>query len=65
MNSRWKGFNIVMEIKGQILEIIYRNDSNSYTIAEFEKEDTEALTIVRVSSIYRRRRYLKINSEKW
>ena len=65
MNTIWKGFEIVMEIKGQILEIIYRNDSNSYTIAEFEKEDTEALTIVRISSIYRRRRYIKTNSAKW
>ena len=34
-----------MEIKGQIVEIIYRNDSNSYTIAEFVKDDQTALTI--------------------
>lgn len=54
-----------MEIKGQILEIIYRNDSNSYTIAEFEKENAESLTIVRISSLYRRRRHVKINSAKW
>jgi len=35
-----------MEIKGQVTEIIYRNDSNSYTIAGFEKEDEENITIV-------------------
>ena len=45
----------MMEIKGQIHEIIYINDSNSYTIAEFEKEDGETITVVRISSIYRRR----------
>ncbi len=41
-----------MEIKGQVAEIIYRNDSNSYTIAEFEKEEGELLTIVRIFTIY-------------
>ena len=35
-----------MELKGQIVEFIYKNDSNSYTIAEFEKEDGNFLTIV-------------------
>lgn len=35
-----------MELKGQILEFIYKNDSNSYTIAEFEKSDGDYLTIV-------------------
>ena len=44
-----------MEIKGQILEIIYRNDSNGYTIAGFEKENGEILTVVRVFTFYRRR----------
>jgi hypothetical protein len=44
-----------MEIKGQITEIIYKNDSNSYTIAEFEKDDEETLTIVRLFAFYRRR----------
>ena len=34
-----------MEIKGQISEIIYQNEVNSYTIAEFETED-ELTTIV-------------------
>lgn len=34
-----------MEIKGQISEIIYQNDVNSYTIAEFETEE-ELITIV-------------------
>ncbi len=35
-----------MELKGQLTEIIYRNDSNSYTIANFEKEEGDNLTIV-------------------
>ena len=35
-----------MELKGQVIELIYRNESNSYTIAEFEKEDGNFLTIV-------------------
>ena len=30
-----------MELKGQITELIYKNDSNSYTIAEFEKNMSE------------------------
>ena len=34
-----------MEIKGQISEIIYQNEVNSYTIAEFET-DEELATIV-------------------
>ena len=34
-----------MEIKGQISEIIYQNEVNSYTIAEFETEE-ELTTIV-------------------
>ena len=41
-----------LELKGQLVEIVYRNDSNSYTIAGFEKEDGEILTVVRVSSFY-------------
>ena len=35
-----------MELKGQVAELIYRNESNSYTIAEFEKDNGEFLTIV-------------------
>lgn len=34
-----------MEIQGQIEEIIYQNEVNSYTVAEFETEE-EAITIV-------------------
>lgn len=34
-----------MEIKGQISEIIYQNEVNSYTIAEFEMEE-ELTTVV-------------------
>lgn len=35
-----------MEIKGQIIELIYKNNENSYTIAEFEQNDGEIITIV-------------------
>ena len=35
-----------MEVKGQILEIIYRNDSNSYTIAEMLTDENAPLTVV-------------------
>ena len=34
-----------MEIKGEILDIIYKNEINSYTIAEFETDD-ELTTVV-------------------
>ena len=36
----------VVELKGQVQGIIYRNDANSYTIADFEKEDGDTITIV-------------------
>lgn len=35
-----------MEVKGQIVEVIYKNDSNSYMVAELEKDNGELLTIV-------------------
>ena len=35
-----------MELKGQIEEIIYQNESNSYTIAVFQADDQEAITVV-------------------
>ena len=34
-----------MEIKGQVSEIIYQNEINSYTVAEFEMEE-DLITIV-------------------
>ena len=34
-----------MELEGEVISIIYKNDVNSYTIAEFETED-DMLTIV-------------------
>ena len=40
-----------MELEGQIDEIIYQNDSNSYTIATFITEE-EVYTVVRISSVY-------------
>lgn len=35
-----------MEIEGQITNIIYRNDTNSYTVAEFETSNSEEITVV-------------------
>ncbi len=35
-----------MEIKGQIEEIIYQNEANSYTIAVLSKEDLDVITVV-------------------
>lgn len=35
-----------MEIEGQITNIIYRNDTNSYTVAEFETNNNEEITVV-------------------
>ncbi len=35
-----------MEIKGQIEEFIYQNESNSYSIAVFSLEDGEVITVV-------------------
>lgn len=35
-----------MELEGQIVEIIYRNDVNSYTIAVLDTEDKEEITVV-------------------
>ena len=35
-----------MELEGQIIEIIYRNEVNSYTIAVMETEKQEEITIV-------------------
>lgn len=35
-----------MEVKGQIVEVIYKNDSNSYMIAELEKDDGDLLTVL-------------------
>lgn len=40
-----------MELRGQVQEIIYQNDSNSYTIAVFETEEN-IVTIVRIFTIY-------------
>ena len=35
-----------MELKGQIEEFIYQNESNSYTIAVFSTEEQEVITVV-------------------
>lgn len=35
-----------MELEGQIIEVIYKNDVNSYTIAVLETENQEEMTIV-------------------
>lgn len=35
-----------MELEGQITNFIYRNDTNSYTVAEFQTTDNNELTVV-------------------
>ena len=35
-----------MQIKGQIIDIIYKNEINSYTVATFETAENEAITVV-------------------
>lgn len=40
-----------MELEGQIDEIIYQNESNSYTIATFVTVE-DVYTVVRISSVY-------------
>ena len=35
-----------MEVEGQIVNIIYRNDTNSYTVADFLTTDNEEITVV-------------------
>ena len=35
-----------MEIEGQLTNIIYKNDTNSYTVAEFLTNENEEITVV-------------------
>ena len=49
-----------MEIKGEVEDIIYQNELNSYTIAVFGAEDEET-TVVRLSTICKKRRHTKTN----
>lgn len=44
-----------MELEGELEEIIYSNEENSYTIATLATEE-EIFTVVRISSIYKQRR---------
>ncbi|MFR2534338.1 MAG: hypothetical protein ACLS95_03795 [Clostridia bacterium] len=34
-----------MEIKGEVKEIIYQNEINSYTVAEFETQEEEIMVV--------------------
>lgn len=42
---------VLEELEGQIVEFIYQNDLNSYTIAILQTEEDE-ITVTRISSIY-------------
>ena len=35
-----------MQLEGQVIDIIYKNDINSYTVATFETSEQEETTIV-------------------
>ena len=50
-----------MELKGQIEEFIYQNEANSYTIAVFQTEEQEILTVVGFLPFIAVRRLFKIN----
>ena len=50
-----------MEIKGQIEEFIYQNEANSYTIAVFETEEQEIITVVGYLPFIAVRRLFEIN----
>ena len=36
----------ILEIEGQLTNIIYKNDTNSYTVAEFLTNENEEITVV-------------------
>ncbi len=50
-----------MELKGQIEEFIYQNEANSYTIAVFQCDDGEVLTVVGFLPFIAVRRLFEIN----
>ncbi|MCX4304058.1 MAG: hypothetical protein K1W33_03685 [Clostridia bacterium] len=50
-----------MELKGQIEEFIYQNETNSYTIGVFQTEEQEILTVVGYLPFIAVRRLFKIN----
>mgnify|MGYP003302504456 CR=1 FL=1 len=50
-----------MELKGQIEEFIYQNEANSYTIAVFQTEEQEILTVVGFLPFIAVRRLLEID----
>lgn len=50
-----------MELKGQIEEFIYQNETNSYTIAVFQTNEQEILTVVGFLPFITVRRLPKIN----
>ena len=52
-----------LEIRGQIEEFIYQNEANSYTIAVFETEEQEIITVVGYLPFIAERRLLKINRQ--
>lgn len=50
-----------LELKGQIEEFIYQNETNSYTIAVFQTDEQEILTVVGFLPFIAVRRLFKIN----
>ena len=52
---------VKLELKGQVEEFIYQNEANSYTIAVFQTEDLEILTVVGFLPFIAVRRLLKTN----
>lgn len=42
----------MQEIEGQIIEIIFQNETNGYTVCEFNTENFGEITVVRLFTFY-------------
>ena len=42
----------MQEIEGQIIEIIFQNETNGYTVCEFSTEKSGDITVVRIFAVY-------------
>lgn len=43
----------MQELEGQIAEIIFRNETNGYTVCIFDTEKLGSITIVRIFTFYK------------
>lgn len=54
----------MQELEGQIAEIIFRNETNGYTVCIFDLGKAGSITAVRIFAIYRKRRHFKDSRAK-